>query len=184
LKSAIDLLAQARQTSAQSAQAEIRTKLHGGSIVAHALAQSTGRMIEITSNSWATEPALQWLESGTCLLPDENGKVRITDERLGLLYQAEAATIFILENDLRRLMVAKPKGAGARELGRMVISNVEAKTRFDEWRKSRGDDIPSQKEDVNHMRQFGVSRDRVKDLRRGGGIINLPRGKPHRDGPK
>jgi hypothetical protein len=51
LKSAIDRLAQARQPLVQSAQAEIRTELHSGSIVAYAMARRTGRMFKITSQS-------------------------------------------------------------------------------------------------------------------------------------
>jgi hypothetical protein len=162
----------------------MRTKLHSGSIVAQAMEQSTGRMFDIIPNSWATETALRWLESGQCLLPDENGKVRITTERFDFLYRPERATIFIRESDLRRLIDAKPKGAAAREAGLQVISDAEARRRFEEWRKSCGDYIPSQKEDVSHMRQFGVSRTRVLALRRGVGVRKRPRGNPRGAKPK
>ena len=136
LKSAIEQLAEARQSNVPLAQAEIRTKLHSGSIVAQAMEQSTGRMLDIIPHSWATDTAQRWLESGECLLPDENGKVRITNERFAMFYRPEKAPILIWEVDLRRLIDAKPKGAGAREAGRRVISDAEAKRHFDEWRKS------------------------------------------------
>jgi hypothetical protein len=121
LKSAIEQLAEARQTNVPSVQAEIRTKLHNGSIVAQAMERSTGRMFDIIPDSWATETALRWLESGECLLPDENGKVRITTERFGFLYRPECATIFVWESDLRRLIGP----ARAREGRRRVISDAE-----------------------------------------------------------
>ena len=54
---------------------------------------------------------------------------------------------------------------------------------FQNWRKSRGGNIPSLAEDYTHMRQFGVSRDRVRALRRSRGVVNLPRGNP-RSEPK
>ena len=176
LKSAIEQLAKARQTNVLLGQAEIRTKLHSGSIVAQAMERSTGRMFDIIPNSWATETALRWLESGECLLPNEKGKVRITTERFDMFYIPENATIFILENDLQRLIGPASK----REARRPVTSDAEARRHFEEWRKSCGDDIPSLKEDANHMRQFGVSRDSVKKLRKGDGVVNLSRGRSRR----
>jgi hypothetical protein len=176
LKSALEQLAEARQTNVPSAQAEIRTELHSGLMPAQAMERSTGRMFDIIPNSWATETALRWLESGECLLPNEKGQVRITPQRFDLFYGPEHAKIYVLERDLRRLINAKPKGATARE--RSVISEAEAQSRFDEWRKSCGDSVPSLAEDDSHMRQFGVSRKRVTDLRNRGGVKKRPRGRP------
>src|SRR6476660_5293087 len=89
LKSAIEQLAEARQTNVQLATAEIRQALFSGSIPAQAMEKSSGRMFDIIPDSWATETALHWLESGECLLPNEEGKVRITTERFGVLYGPE-----------------------------------------------------------------------------------------------
>jgi hypothetical protein len=180
LMSAVDRFAQALQMSIQSAQLEIRAKLHSELIRAAVLRPDTGELLGILSRCWATETAVRWFESGTCLLPDENGKVRITAERFDMFYRPENAAIFVLENDLQRLIDAKLKGEGARVSGRRIISNAEAKNIFEDWRKSRGDNIPSLAEDYNRMKQFGVSRDRVKELRRGDGVVNLPRGKSRR----
>jgi len=129
-------------------------------------------MFDIIPASWATETALLWLESGECLLPDENGKVRITTQRFDMFYGSENATIFISENDLQRLIGPASK----RKARRPVTSEAEARRHFEEWRKSRGDDIPSLKDDANHMKQFGVSRDSVRKLRKGDGVVNLSRG--------
>jgi hypothetical protein len=171
LKTAIERVAGTRQTNLTSVQAEFRTKLHSGSIAAQAIDRNTGRMFDIVPDAWATETALHWLESGTCLLPNEEGKVRITTERFDMFYRPENATIFILENDLQHLIGPAIK----REAG-PVTPDAEARRHFDEWRKSRGDNIPSLKEDASHMRQFGVSRDRVRELRKSDGVVNRPRG--------
>jgi hypothetical protein len=104
VKSAIRRMAQAWQASLGSARAEMQAILHSRSMLAYALEQSTGRMLEITSESWATDHALRWLKSGTCLLPNEDGKVRITTERFDMFYRAENAPIFIVEDDLHRLL--------------------------------------------------------------------------------
>jgi hypothetical protein len=37
---------------------------------------------------------------------------------------------------------------------------------FKQWRESRGDDIPSEREDVAYMKRLGVGRDAVRELRR------------------
>jgi hypothetical protein len=102
VKSAIRRMAQAWQVSLRSARAKMQAILHSRSMRAYALEQSTGRMLEITSESWATDHALRWLKSGTCLLPNEDGKVRITTERFDMFYRAENAPIFIVEDDLHR----------------------------------------------------------------------------------
>jgi hypothetical protein len=173
LLSAVDRLARARQMPIESAQAEIRTELYERSIVAYAIEQSTGRMIEMISESWATKSGLLWLEKGMCLLPTEDGEVRITTERFGMFYEPEYASIVISEKDLQRLISTKAS-AGAR-LSAPAISNADAKRRFDEWRESRGDNIPSEAEDYAHMMQLGVSRERVRALRQG--VTNRARGK-------
>lgn len=172
LKSATERLAEARQMNVPSAQAELRGKLYSRSIAAQAIERKTGRMFDIIPEAWATEAAYNWFDTGTCLLPDENGKVRITRERFGFLYGPERATIFIFENDLRHLIGP----AVTSNSDRPVTSDAEAKRQFDKWRKSRGEDVPSLKEDVDHMRQFGVSRDRVREFRKGVGVSNRPRG--------
>jgi hypothetical protein len=180
LKSAIERLAEARQTDVTSVKAEFRTKLYSRSIAAQAMDRDTGRMFDIIPEAWATETALRWLESGTCLLPNEQGKVRITTERFDMFYGPKNATIFILESDLQRLIGP----ANKRDARRPVTSDAEARRHFEEWRKRRGDDVPSLKEDADYMRQFGVSRNKVRELRKGAGVVNLSRGRSRRTAPK
>ena len=75
--------------------------------------QRTGRIFEIRSDCWATEWAKQWLKTGVCQLPNEDGGVRITHEQFGLLYGPELALVLIRKSDLRCLIDTKPN-AGAR----------------------------------------------------------------------
>ena len=106
--------------------------------------------------------------------------MRITIERFGMLYGPEIATIFILESDLQRLIGPASK----RKPRRPVTPDADARRHFEKWRESRGDDIPSLKEDANYMRQFGVSRDRVRKLRKSDGVVNLSRGRSRPDRSK
>jgi hypothetical protein len=104
LRSAVKRFARARQTSVRSAQIKIRANLHNGIIRAVLLRPDTGELLGILSPCWATETALRWFKSGTCLLPNENGKVQITTGRFDMFYQPEHAPIFIIEGDLHRLL--------------------------------------------------------------------------------
>src|SRR4051794_6122520 len=180
LRSAIQRAAEARQANVTSLQIEFRTKLHDGSISAEAMDRTTGRILGITPDAWGTETALNWLENGTCLLPNENGKVRITTERFDMFYGPEKATIFILESDLQGLIGP----ANKRDARRPVTSDAEARRHFEEWRQQRGSDVPSLKEDVDFMRQFGVSRDKVRKLRKSTGVDNRSRGRSRQTAPK
>jgi hypothetical protein len=121
---AVEALAQAWQTSIQSAQAELRGKLYLGSIVSYASERSTGRMFKVRSDCWGTEWAQLWLETSVCELPDEHGKVRITDEQFGVFYGPEVAVILIREADLQRLIDAKH--AGKKRSVQPAISDAEA----------------------------------------------------------
>jgi hypothetical protein len=180
LKSAIDRLAQARRTEIQSAQAEIRTELYMGSVTAYAVQQSTGTMIKLVSSAWGTQSALPWLESGVCRLPDDGYEVMFTLDQFDVVGGPENAPIVISDNDFQRLLNSKASAAPRQSTP--AISRAEEKRRFDKWRKSCGNNIPSRAEDYSHMKQFGVSRDRVRELRRG--AINLPRGNARSAKPK
>ena len=102
LRSALDRFAQALQMSNQPAQVEIQRKLHNGLIRALVLRPDTGELLGIFARCWGTETALRWLETGTCLLPNENGEVVITAARFDMFYRPEYAPIFIPEDDLNR----------------------------------------------------------------------------------
>jgi hypothetical protein len=54
-------------------------------------------------------------------------------------------------------------------------SHTAAETEFKKWRASRGNDIPTELEDIAHMQRFNVGRDKVRDLRKS--HPRLPRGR-------
>jgi hypothetical protein len=179
LKSAIKRLAEARQTSVRSARAEIWPELHSGSMRAGIIRPDTGGAAPIIPDRWALDDARSWLEQGECILTDSTNIANFT---LPMFSGPHRATIFVFESDLDRLIKTKPKGEDARE--RPVISEVEADRLFRNWRKSCGDYIPTPVEDYIHMKQFGVSRERVRQLRKGKGIAIRPRGRSRQSKPK
>jgi len=59
--------------------------------------------------------------------------------------------------------------------GKRRIAEAEIQKVFKDYRDSRGGDIPSEKEDIAYMKRFGVSRERVRELRKN--ASRLPRGR-------
>ena len=57
------------------------------------------------------------------------------------------------------------------------VSEADAIREFEAWRESCGDNIPSAKEDIAHMKLHGVSRGRVRKLRQQPGVKRRPTGK-------
>jgi hypothetical protein len=169
LKTAIERLAKARQTPIQSAQAEIRAKAHSRFIVAYVINPGTGELAPISSDRWALDDARSWLEQGECILTDSRYIANFNPRFSG----PHRATIFVFEKDLQRLIRMKPNA-----VTRPHTSRAEAEREFKNWRKDCGDHIPSLKEDCNHMKQFGVSRRRVIELREGVGVKKRSRGSP------
>jgi len=177
---AIELLAKARRTDIQSALAETRNGLYVRLVIAYAQQQSTGKMIKIASHPWGTNCGLRWLESGVCSLSNDADGVSV---RLEQVDWQESAPIVISEKDLQRLIDSKASAAAPADTeasatvpqSATVISEAEDKRCFVAWRETRGDDIPSEAEDYDYMKQFGVSRDRVRALRKD--AINRPVGR-------
>ena len=98
------------------------------------------------------------------------------------MLRGERAPISMSEHDLQRLMakqeLKQESVPGHDTLPPKPVSDAEAKRKFDTWRKSRGDNIPSAREDIAHMKQHGVSRLRVRKLRQRPGVKKRPSGKP------
>src|SRR5436190_7477338 len=172
LTTAVDQLAEARRPEGQTnvkaknaARAELRAEFHSGSSPAAVLCPRSGKIYQIRPHYWALPEALTWLKQGECLL-----KEGLVDPPLGMLYGEERAKIFVSQPDFQRLLAKQavkqesvPPPAPLPR--RKPVSEADANTKFDVWRKSCGDNIPSEKEDIDHMRQFGVSRDRVTVMR-------------------
>jgi hypothetical protein len=63
-----------------------------------------------------------------------------------------------------------PAGANSK------LSKVAKTEKFKEWREARGNNVPTVREDVAYMKQFGVGRDEVRELSKG--YPRLARGRP------
>jgi hypothetical protein len=138
----------------------------------------TGKTHTIFPERWGLpEEALTWLEQGECLLTSG-----LVYPRLGSWFNDDpTVSIFMSEQDLQRLMakqeVKQQSVPDHDTLPPKLVSDAEAERIFDTWRKDRGDNIPSAKEDIAHMKQHGVNRSRVRKLRQRPGVKKRPSGK-------
>ena len=87
------------------------------------------------------------------------------------------AVILIEESAVRSLakLIARSDPSSSKPKMPKLSRAAEERT-FKEWRDACAENIPTQDEDIGHMRQLGVSRDRVIELRKK--HPSLPRGKP------
>jgi hypothetical protein len=177
LTTAVDQLAEARRPAGQTnddgknaARVELRVELHSGSMSTMVVSPSSGKTFAIRPHHWGRDIALTWLEQGECLLTEG-----LVDPPWSWLGGDERAKIFVSQDEFQRL-VAKQEGKQdpvphPNPLSpRKRVSEADAIRKFDEWRRSCGDDIPSVKEDIAHMKLHGVSRRRVRELRERPGV--------------
>jgi hypothetical protein len=185
LTAAVDRLAEARRTAAQAnddgkhaAREELRGEFYSGSMLATVLHPGSGKTYTIFPERWALKKALTWLEQGECLLTKG-----LVYPRFGIAFNKDpTVSIFVSEHDLQRLMAKQevkqesvpPPDPSSR---RKPISEADAIKEFDNWRRDRGDNIPTEAEDIAHMKLHGVSRGRVRELRQRPGVKILPTGK-------
>jgi len=185
LTTAVDQLAEARRPAGQTnddgktaARAELRAELHSGSISTAVVSPNSGKTFEIRKHHWASEKALTSLEQGECLLTDD-----LVNPSLGMLYPKERVMIFVNQHDFQRLVRAKQEVKQEAVPPhdplppRKPVSEADAIREFEAWRESCGDNIPSAKEDIAHMKLHGVSRGRVRKLRQQPGVKRRPTGK-------
>jgi hypothetical protein len=187
LTTAVDQLAEARRPAGQTnddgknaARAELGAELHSGSISTRVFSPSSGRSYAIDRHNWVREIALTWLEQGECLLTEPDADA---DDPFFSPGYGERVKIFVRRDDLQRLIanqevkqesVPPPDPIPPRP---KPISEADKNRRFDEWRESRVDNIPSEKEDIDYMKKYGVSRDWVRKRRQQTGVKIRPSGK-------
>lgn len=140
----------------EDAARDLRAALHAGDLAAE-FVDERGEFGWIKSAGWGGDEGIWILFRGVVTL--EDGWVRL------ILFKIDA---------IDRFAVAAAPSSAKQE--RPKLSVREAKQKFKEWRESRGEDTPTQNEDFEYMRRLGVSRDRVKLLRKE--YPSLPRGKP------
>lgn len=134
---------------------DLREALHAGDFVAE-FVDEHGKFDFIKSEGWGGEAGIEILCRGVAWL--DYGHLTVC--RL-VLFKAETIETF----------AAKPISADAQNRTQPPrVRQADIQKRFNEWRSSIEPKIPSEIEDYNHMRQFGVSRERVRTLRR-----NAPR---------
>ena len=138
----------------------LRESLHAGDISGRYLDEN-GKWHDIPAERWGADDGLDSLLRGVVWL-DEDDVSRL---------------VLLAVKDLEALCrtSGSNKKAGNR-LAQRTISDAKAEQVFKAWRAQRGKDIPTEAEDSRHMKQFGVSRDRVRLLRTK--VENRARGKP------
>ena len=88
----------------------------------------------------------------------------------------ERAYIFVPEHDLQRLMAKQE----VKQVTRLAEAKIEPE--FRRWREKHPNGyIPTESEDIAHMKQFGVDRDTVRKLRKK--YPKRPRGQKKSDKP-
>ena len=170
LTAAVDRLAEARRTAGQTiddgqnaARAELRAELHSGSMLATVVHPGSGETYTIFPERWALEVALAWLEQGECLLTSG-----LVYPRLGISFNKDpTVSIFMSEHDLQRLVAqqtAKQEYSDQSPPVRLAEAKIEPE--FRRWREQHPSGyIPTESEDAAHMKQLGVGRDKVRELR-------------------
>jgi hypothetical protein len=143
----------------------LRENLHVGDLIGKYLDEN-GDWHDIPSKRWGADDGLEALLKGVVVF--DEGRYFVS--RL-ILFSTEELTALIDAG-------ANPYNSRA---ARPTVSNARAQQEFLAWRAKRGENIPTEEEDIAYMREtFGVSRDRTRQLRKG--VRNLPRGKPRKKG--
>jgi hypothetical protein len=144
----------------EDAALSLRESLHAGDISGRYLDEN-GKWHDIPAERWGADDGLDSLLRGFVRL-GKGGVSRL---------------ILLAVKDLEALCrtSGSNKKAGNR-LAQRTISDAKAEREFKVWRAQRGQDIPTEAEDCHYMKQFGVSRERVRLLRTN--VENRARGKP------
>jgi len=182
LTAAVDRLAEARRTAAQAnddgknaARVGLRAEFHSGSMLATIVHPKTGETHTIFPERWALEEALTWLEQGKCLLTSG-----LVCPRLGISFNNDpTVNIFVSEHDLQRLIAQQATkqeysdqrsetqpASPVQTITRHRLAEARIEPEFRRWREQHPSGyIPTESEDAGHMKQFGVGRDKVRELR-------------------
>ena len=141
----------------------LRESLHAGDISGRYL--ENRKLHDIPAERWGADDGLDSLLRGVVWL-DEGDASRL---------------VLLAVKDLEALCRSSGSNKKAsNRLAQPTISDAKAEQEFKAWRAQRGQDIPTEAEDCRHMKQFGVSRDRVRLLRTK--VENRTRGK-HKNPP-
>jgi hypothetical protein len=129
----------------------LRESLHSGEICSRYLDES-GKWHDIPAERWGADDGLGALLKGLIWL--DEGRTEVS--RLILLAVKKLEHLCRVANSTKAATTRAPQSS---------ISDAKAEHVFKTWRAKRGEDIPTETEDYLFMREFGVSRDRVRRLR-------------------
>jgi hypothetical protein len=181
---AILRLADPSQSNREVAIKEARERLHqglcGGS-VKFVIQMQTGEHQVLPPDIWRSSNSLNWIVDGEVFIPDGTAlRMPFGPYISGLpddvnfleMDGGTYATFLIVEDSLERF---RGRVVGAEKIERLgdiksnsrAIFRTEIEEKFQTWRKNfKTGQLPTHDQDVEHMKQFGVSRDRVRELRK------------------
>jgi hypothetical protein len=139
----------------------LRESLHAGDISGRYLDEN-GKWHDIPAERWGADDGLDSLLRGFIWLVQGEYEV--------------SRLVVLAVKDLEAL--CRTSGSNKKvsnRLAQRTISDAKAEQEFKAWRAQLGQDIPTEAEDCRYMKQFGVSRDRVRLLRTK--VENRTRGK-------
>ncbi len=205
MTTAVAQLAEARRPAGQTnddgqnaARVELRGEFHSGSMLAMAVSPYSGDTFAIRRRHWAREIALTWLEQGECLLTEDFvypwplspapsaqsvGCPESIPPEPPSLWRGERATILVSEHDFQRLLAQQAtKQEYSDQSPPVRLAEAKIESEFRRWREQHPSGyIPTEAEDTEHMKKFSVSRDTVRELRKG--YPRRPRGRKKSDNP-
>jgi hypothetical protein len=129
-----------------------------------------GKPLQLPRHGWENAGFLQNSIGSSFVGPDD-----LTDPGPDTEINGVRRPVYFVRSDLVALVEETIIGAAAAQTTseqptKMVparhMSERASREKFKEWRETRGDNLPSEKEDIAHMKQFGVGRDSVRALRK------------------
>jgi hypothetical protein len=181
IEQALNKLCSQLGTDRPSSIQTLRRALHSGALAFKIQMRKTGELTSHDRQMWGATVAEMWIENdGEIYILDggaETIRTNATDHWEPP--SGEYGDFLVVEESLRAFLLTSARTAlRNRNNEPRRYSLAEARTKFGEWRAHRGDNIPTEKEDIAHMKQFNVPRDLVRKLRRT--VPRLKRGKPRR----
>ena len=181
-------LADPSQSDREVALKEAREQLHqglcGGS-VEFVIQMQTGEHQVRPPDIWRSSNSLNWIVDGEVFVPDGTA-LRMPfgpyvpglpdDVNFVEMDGGTHAIFLIVEDSLERFRGRVARAEKIERLGSTLgetksnsraIFRDETEEKFRAWRKNcKSGQPPTHDQDVEHMKQFGVSRDRVRELRK------------------
>jgi hypothetical protein len=144
----------------EDAADDLRAALHASELFAEYV-DETGRFGTIPAERWGAEDGRPSLLRGVIRLDEGDTEI--------------CRLILFKIKDIEKFARRPTTGVGHRNHGRPSMSDTKATEELLKLREARGV-IPTEEEEVAHMRELGVSRGRVRMIRRA--LPRLSRGRP------